>query len=150
MVFVSCYEIQLYVTGLQWKHANAFEFAVVTLSSEMSNRKENWRCLSKCGACCRLKPDERLEALKALDDDQLDKYLSMVGDDGWCVNYDKNLRICKIYDDRPDCCSVSNLSKLYKIMDGNSFAIKCCKEQIRSIYGGRSNEMKKFTRFIKV
>jgi len=30
----------------------------------------------------------------------------MIGEDDWCVNFDKSNRMCKIYDQRPSFCVV--------------------------------------------
>lgn len=32
--------------------------------------------------------------------------MSMVGEDGWCINYDREARACSIYNERPDFCRV--------------------------------------------
>ena len=113
-----------------------------------TSNKQQWRCIERCGACCHLDPSERMEALERLNGKQLQIFLDLVGEDGWCRHYDKNQRKCKIYDERPDFCHVSSLKNLYHLEDEevNLFAINCCKQQIRFKYGGRSKEMRKFTR----
>ncbi len=75
----------------------------------------------------------------------------MVGDDGWCIHYDSGGRRCRIYDQRPEFCHVSALGALFDVPDSNfdPFAIACCRQQIRSIYGGRSDVMRKFNRSIR-
>ena len=107
--------------------------------------------MDQCGACCRLAPDERPEAVEALNPLQQQQYLSMVGDDGWCIHFDSGSRRCRIYDSRPDFCRVSSLCGLFGIepeqMD--PFAIDCCRQQIRSVHGGRSRELRKFERLIR-
>ncbi len=107
--------------------------------------------MDQCGACCRLAPDERPEAVEALDPLQQQQYLSMVGDDGWCIHFDSGSRRCRIYDSRPAFCRVSSLCGLFGIepeqMD--PFAIDCCRQQIRSVHGGRSRELRKFERLIR-
>ncbi len=117
----------------------------------MSKSGHHWKCAHNCGACCRLAPTERVEALSVLDSTQTKKYLEMVGMDGWCIYYDKGKRECSIYEVRPDFCHVKALSKLFDVpkKEENLFAIKCCREQIRSVYGGRSPEMKRFNRVIR-
>ncbi len=109
----------------------------------MQTPQPNWHCIKNCGACCRLAPEERPEAIEALNSDQVEIYLNMVGDDGWCIHFDRFSRSCSIYDERPDFCRVSNLSKLFQIESdsSNSFAISCCIDQIKSIYGKKSKEM---------
>ena len=110
-----------------------------------------WRCLHQCGACCRLAPEERPEALEVLDDAQRQLYLEMAGADGWCRHYDSGGRRCRIYEERPDFCRVSNLAALFAVeaSDAEAFAIACCRQQIRSVYGGRSLELRKFNRLLR-
>ena len=114
----------------------------------MTKADQHWRCISQCGACCRLAPDERVEALRALDDEQRSLYLSMVGPDGWCIHYDSGGRRCRIYENRPEFCQVSQLGPLFSIPEESfdAFAIQCCREQIRDRYGGRSRVMRRFNR----
>ena len=72
----------------------------------------------------------------------------MVGDDGWCINYDKTKRECTIYDERPNFCRVEKdtFQALYNIepADLNVFAIACCAQQSTGIYGNCSPEMDRF------
>ena len=72
-----------------------------------------WRCISGCGACCRLDPELRGDALAALSAEQRALYLSLVGPDGWCIHFDTGGRRCRIYSDRPDFCRVENLVALF-------------------------------------
>ncbi len=108
--------------------------------------KGNWSCIPNCGACCRLAPQERQEALEVLSDDQIEVFLKMVLPNGWCKNYDQNKHICLIYSSRPDFCRVNCFGKLFNVSedDFDTFAINCCKQQIRSVYGGKSKVMKAF------
>ena len=114
----------------------------------MTQDQKHWQCISHCGACCRLCPEERQEALQALSQVQREQYLAMVGEDGWCIHYDSGGRRCRIYEDRPDFCNVSQLGSLFKIpaSELDSFAMSCCRQQIRSLYGGRSTVMRRFNR----
>ena len=107
--------------------------------------------MDHCGACCRLAPDERPEALEALNPDQREQYLNMVGPDGWCIHFDTGARRCRIYESRPDFCRVSSLCSLFGIAEehADAFAIDCCRQQIRSVHGGRSRELRKFERLIR-
>lgn len=73
----------------------------------------HWRCISGCGACCRLDPALRGEDLDCLSSEQRSTYLAMVGDDGWCIHFDTGGRRCRIYDSRPDFCRVENLATLF-------------------------------------
>ncbi len=115
------------------------------------SRQLHWSCLSQCGACCRLAPAERQEALEALNPDQQSLYLEMVGEDGWCQHFDRGGRRCRIYDHRPDFCRVSALPDLFHVdsEDFDAFAIGCCRDHIRSVHGGRSLELRRFERLIR-
>jgi hypothetical protein len=164
--------------------------------ADQSSRRQHWQCISGCGACCRLDPEERGEAIEALDADQRELYLSMVGPDGWCIHFDTGGRRCRIYDQRPDFCRVENLMTLFGSRDhgepappcpsqtsqlsqgeprhganslaganflgeanlaseadlvgeASALAIACCKQQIRSEYGGRGRVMRRFLRVIR-
>ena len=114
----------------------------------MKTEDLHWQCISHCGACCRLCPEERGEALAALTEDQRQHYLSMVGEDGWCIHYDSGGRRCRIYEQRPLFCRVSELGSIFSVPVErlDSFAISCCRQQIRSLYGGRSKVMRRFDR----
>jgi hypothetical protein len=114
----------------------------------LSSLGSHWRCISGCGACCRLDPERRGEAIGVLDEDQRRLYLSMVGADGWCIHYDSGGRRCRIYAERPSFCRVENLADLFEVPDGDgeAFAIDCCSQQIREEYGGRSPVMRRFAR----
>ena len=68
-----------------------------------------WTCIDNCGACCKLAPNEREEAINALSEKDVRVFLSMVGEDGWCIFYNKLNRKCNIYKDRPTFCNVKNL-----------------------------------------
>ena len=111
----------------------------------------SWQCITACGACCRLDPDQRAEALDALSPEQRQQYMDMVGPDGWCIHYDTGARRCRIYSERPDFCRVSQLATLFEVHpdDHDAFAIACCRQQIRVEYGGRSLELRRFERAIR-
>ena len=111
----------------------------------MANEAE-WSCADHCGACCKLDPVQRQEALSALSQKEQSLYLSMVAEDGWCRHFDKVSRRCNIYADRPSFCDVKQISRIFNVESENfdQFAISCCKQQIRYLYGGRSIEMKNF------
>ena len=112
----------------------------------MATRNQTWQCISHCGACCRLAPNERIEALEALTAKQTSQYLDLVDQDGWCRFFDKSKKRCTIYEQRPDFCNVKYLLEIFKPQESSldSFAISSCKQHIRSIYGGRSNVLKRF------
>ena len=111
----------------------------------------SWQCVSSCGACCRLDPAQRGEALEALSAQEKAQYLEMVGPDGWCVHYDTGSRSCRIYSDRPNFCRVDQLAQRFGVaaQHQDAFAIDCCRQQIRVEYGGRSLEMRRFERAIR-
>ena len=107
-----------------------------------------WKCVKQCGACCNLDPTERPDIEEYLSPEELELYLSMVGEEGWCINYDRVTRECKIYPDRPRFCRVE--PEVFQDMYGiepeelNDFAIECCQQQIEGVYGDRSLEMLRF------
>ncbi|KAG0570499.1 hypothetical protein KC19_6G167000 [Ceratodon purpureus] len=80
-------------------------------------------------------------------------YRSMVGPDGWCINFDKPTRSCKIHAERPRFCRVEPemFKALYGIeeKDMDKEARGFCQDQIRSVYGGRSKELKTFQRVVR-
>jgi len=108
----------------------------------------NWQCVKQCGACCNLTPSDRPDLDEYLLPEELELYMSMVGDGGWCINYDRAKRECRIYADRPRFCRVE--SEAFQDMYGiepeelNDFAIECCQEQIIGVYGDLSLEMLRF------
>ncbi len=118
----------------------------------MTDYKEQWNCISNCGACCRLAPLERLEALEALSPAEEVEYLKMVGQDGWCIHYDSGSRSCRIYKDRPEFCRVCNLKRFFDLAneEPQSIAISFCRQHIRAVYGGKSKEMKKFQKELRI
>lgn len=113
-----------------------------------------WRCVKQCGACCNLDPAERPDLDEYLSPEELELYLSMVGEGGWCVNFDRATRECRIYADRPRFCRVR--VDVFQDMFGveaaelNDFAIDCCREHIEGIYGDRSLEMLRFEQEIGI
>lgn len=109
---------------------------------------EIWRCVKNCGACCHLDPAERPDLEDYLSQEELELYLSMVGEESWCINFDRATRKCKIYDRRPVFCRVQpdNFKRMYDINDEefNEFAIDCCCQHIEAVYGSKSQEMSQF------
>jgi hypothetical protein len=112
----------------------------------------NWLCVKNCGACCHLDPTDRPELEDYLSPDELTLYLSMVGEEGWCINFDHDTRKCRIYEQRPRFCRVQ--PDTFKVMYGvnadefNDFAIDCCRQQIEGIYGRKSSEMEHYNQAI--
>jgi uncharacterized protein len=113
-----------------------------------------WQCVKQCGACCNLTPADRPELEQYLTTEELELYLSLVGEGGWCVHFDHTTRECKIYADRPRFCRVEHdiFHDLYGIEpeDLNDFAIDCCYQQIEGVYGDRSLELLRFEREVGV
>lgn len=113
-----------------------------------------WQCVKQCGACCHLDPADRPDLESYLSEADLALYLSLVGEDGWCIHYDADTRECKIYEDRPGFCRVR--PDTFEAMFGVSadefeaFAIACCQQQIEGVYGDRSPEMSRFNRAVGV
>lgn len=107
-----------------------------------------WRCLENCGACCNLDPSDRPELESYLTSEELELYLSMVGEDGWCINYDHETRKCTIYDQRPRFCRVKPdiFQAMYDIApeEFSDFAIDCCNQQIEGVYGKSSPELNRY------
>jgi Fe-S-cluster containining protein len=100
-----------------------------------------------CGACCQLNPDER-DLEDYLTPEELQQYLSMVGEGGWCVHFDRSSRLCTIYENRPLFCRVKPeiFQKMYEVepADFDEFAIDCCHQHIEDLYGEESEEMARY------
>ena len=113
-----------------------------------------WQCVKSCGACCFLAPEERPDLESYLTPEQLALYLSLVGEDGWCIHYDPGDRLCTIYDERPDFCRVtfSTFESMFGVASDelDDFAIDCCQEHIADIYGEESPEMERFAQAVGV
>lgn len=111
-----------------------------------------WQCVKECGACCHLDPGDRPDLDQYLTPEELEIYLSMVGEDGWCVNFNHETRECSIYEKRPRFCRVQAdvFADLYGVEEEelNDFAIECCHEQIEAVYGDRSLEQVRFNRAV--
>ena len=111
-----------------------------------------WQCVSGCGACCNLDPEDRPNLEEYLSAEELETYLSMVKEDGWCINYDRDNRQCKIYEQRPRFCRVQpdTFESMYGVEPSkfDRFAIACCHEQISGVYGMQSSELKHYNEII--
>ena len=116
--------------------------------SPPANGHKTWHCVSGCGACCYLQPTDRDDLEDYLTAAQLELYLSLVGEDGWCIHYDRQQRSCKIYADRPEFCrvTVATFQEMFGIEADElpEFAVACCREHIADIYGQDSLEMQQF------
>lgn len=104
-----------------------------------------WSCMKYCGACCYLDPSQRPELDSYLTSEELEQYYGLVGEDGWCIHYQKETRTCGIYEQRPSFCRVTPENFKYRyqvaVKEFNEFAIDCCCEHIADIYGEESEEM---------
>ncbi len=118
----------------------------------MKTKTETWKCVEGCGACCNLDPSDRPHLEDYLTPEELDHYLSLVGENGWCINFDQETRKCLIYEQRPRFCRVQpdTFQQMYDIApsDFNDFAIECCRQQIEGVYGTQSPEMEHYNREI--
>ena len=116
------------------------------------NNKPKWRCVENCGACCHLLPEDRPDLAEYLTPEELELYLSMVGEDGWCINFDHETRKCSIYEQRPRFCRVRSdiFESMYEIKpeEFNDFAIACCHQQITGVYGKNSPEFDNYKEII--
>ena len=113
-----------------------------------------WQCVTGCGACCNLDPDDRPDLEDYLTPDEVTHYLSLVGEERWCINFTHNTRQCNVYKQRPDFCRVTprTFKKMYRIKskEFNDFAIKCCQQQITGVYGENSLEMEHYNQEVVV
>jgi Fe-S-cluster containining protein len=108
----------------------------------------NWRCIENCGACCHLEPEYRPDLAEYLTPEELNLYMSLVGEGGWCIYFDHQSRKCSIYEQRPGFCRVTpdNFKRMYDVEadEFNDFAIQCCQQQITAIYGLKSPELQQY------
>ena len=107
---------------------------------------KSWTCIENCGACCKFNLNERIDLADKLNKEDFDLINSMTAKDGWCKNFDKKIKKCLIYENRPHFCRVNEFSTVFKgyLKSGDKFLIDCCKQHISSNYGSKSKEMKRF------
>ena len=107
-----------------------------------------WQCITGCGACCNLDPSDRPDLAEYLSPEELTHYLSLVGEGGWCINFDAENRDCRIYDERPRFCRVlpETFEQMFWVSpeEFNDFAIDCCEQQIAGVYGEDSPELERY------
>ncbi|KAG2262396.1 hypothetical protein Bca4012_012943 [Brassica carinata] len=123
--------------------------------SGRTSKELTWQCIEGCGACCKLAKDFAFATPDEIfdDPDDVELYRSMIGDDGWCINYDKSTRKCSIYADRPYFCRVE--PEVFKTLYGieekkfNKEACSCCIDTIKTIHGSDSKELDNFNRAIR-
>ncbi|MBA0876919.1 hypothetical protein Goshw_013204 [Gossypium schwendimanii] len=110
-----------------------------------SGRKEIWRCVENCGACCKLAKGPAFATPEEIFSDPSDievvlvlyrkcapsLYRSLIGPDGWCIHYEKNTRTCSIYPARPYFCRVEPdiFKKLYGI-ENRKFNKEACRSDL--------------------
>ncbi|XP_074368904.1 uncharacterized protein LOC141708946 isoform X1 [Apium graveolens] len=121
-----------------------------------SNKKEAvWQCVKSCGACCKLDKGPSFPSPDEIFDDPSDVELfrSMIGPEGWCVQFEMSTRTCKIYADRPYFCRVEPdiFEQLYGIEKKkfNKEACSSCIDTIKAIYGSQSKELDNFNHAIR-
>ncbi|CAM6069937.1 unnamed protein product [Sphagnum tenellum] len=162
-------------TGAQWRSTAVFSTqarggepgvaAAIAESLKKVNSSEDadniwtarhaWACVKGCGACCVLDKGPDYPPVEEIltDPDEVALFRSMVGADGWCIHYDKPSRSCTIHNERPRFCRVEpeRFKDLYGIEEKDMDKVACgfCQDQIRSVYGGRSKELKTFQRVIR-
>ena len=107
---------------------------------------KSWCCMENCGACCKFDLTNREDLKDKLTIDDLKLINSMTTDEGWCKHLDKKNKKCLIYENRPDFCRVDKFSSKFNeyLKNGDKFLINCCKQHISSIYGRKSQQMKKY------
>ncbi|XP_062211349.1 uncharacterized protein LOC133912561 [Phragmites australis] len=121
-----------------------------------AKRVVRWKCASGCGACCKLDKGPDFPTPKEVfadHPDDLQLYKSMIGADGWCINYDKSTRTCNIYQERPMFCRVE--PKVFDEFFGvprsrfDREACSACVDNIKMVYGDDSAELSNFKRVIR-
>ncbi|KAH0898652.1 hypothetical protein HID58_048220 [Brassica napus] len=100
--------------------------------------EQTWQCIESCGACCKLAkgfafatPDEIFD-----DPDDVELFRSMIGDDGWCINYDKIDHISAELSQR--------FSRLSTGSKKRNSTRKLADDTIKTIHGSDSKELDKF------
>ncbi|XP_009341811.2 uncharacterized protein LOC103933843 isoform X1 [Pyrus x bretschneideri] len=113
-------------------------------------KEQKWQCVEGCGACCKLDKGPSFATPEEIftNPSDIELYRSMVGEDGWCVNFDKSTRKCSIYDERPYFCRVEAevFQSLYGFSEKkfNKEACRSCRDTIKSVYGPHSKELVNF------
>ncbi|XP_048423528.1 uncharacterized protein LOC103933843 isoform X3 [Pyrus x bretschneideri] len=103
-------------------------------------KEQKWQCVEGCGACCKLDKGPSFATPEEIftNPSDIELYRSMVGEDGWCVNFDKSTRKCSIYDEV--------FQSLYGFSEKkfNKEACRSCRDTIKSVYGPHSKELVNF------
>ncbi|XP_048423529.1 uncharacterized protein LOC103933843 isoform X4 [Pyrus x bretschneideri] len=100
-------------------------------------KEQKWQCVEGCGACCKLDKGPSFATPEEIftNPSDIELYRSMVGEDGWCVNFDKSTRKCSIYDEV--------FQSLYGFSE-KKFNKEACRDTIKSVYGPHSKELVNF------
>lgn len=100
-----------------WLNRQPLKMKIENDDNMILRRVDKWACVKNCGACCKLGPlDSRPDLETYLTEAEFVQYKSMIGEDDWCINFDKESRMCKIYEDRPEFCRVDG-EKFKKMFD---------------------------------
>ncbi|KAJ6844539.1 uncharacterized protein M6B38_293095 [Iris pallida] len=126
--------------------------------SSSKRESEKWQCVRGCGACCKLDKGPAFpspeEIFQDSDPSHLQLYKSLVGPDGWCVNYERATRTCSVYADRPSFCRVEPevFERLYGVPRRrfNKEACSACKDTIAAVHGAGSEELDNFNRAVRL
>ena len=115
------------------------------------SKPERWQCIACCGACCRLDPSLREDAIAALSDEQRSTYLAMVGKTaGASTTTPVPVAAGSTRIDLISAGSRTSWQPVRRPADeADALAIACCKQQIRSEDGGRDRVMQRFLRAIR-
>ncbi|EYU38495.1 hypothetical protein ABFS82_12G136700 [Erythranthe guttata] len=113
-----------------------------------------WQCIQNCGACCKLDKGPSFPSPEEVFDEpsDIELYKSLVGEDGWCIHYDKSSRKCSIYNERPYFCRVE--PEIFHTLYGidpkkfNKEACSCCVDTIKAVHGTESQELENFNNAI--
>lgn len=77
----------------------------------------------------------------------------MVGEGGWCIHFNRDTRMCSIYDERPRFCRVEREVFLdlfgMKSHEVDRAACSMCRDSISDIFGPQSKELKRFNESVR-
>ncbi|CAH9091733.1 unnamed protein product [Cuscuta europaea] len=138
------------------EHSNAGISMTKSSSGFGSGKKITvWKCVQNCGACCKLDKGQNFPSPEEIFDDPSDiqLYKSLVGEDGWCIHYEKSTRMCSRYAERPYFCRVE--PEIFEALYGidkkkfNKEACSCCIDTIKAVHGSSSTELDRFNLAIR-
>ena len=129
-----------------WLRMSAVEDSIL-------RKVDKWACMKDCGACCKLGPlEDRPDLEEYLTETEMKQYKSMIGEDNYCKHYDRDNKLCTIYESRPSFCVVKpeKMKTMFNIDEEeiNDFCAFCCREQISDVYGEESSTMERFEEII--